>query len=283
MLSMYDPIFIGSDEFGEAVYITLIYRNLLAAGEPGGGKSGLLNILCAHAALSVNTRLVLFDGKQVELGMWDGIADEFIGPDLAHAITTLKRLQKVMDNRYTWLRAHRRRKIEPGDGISVITIFFDEMALYAATLGTEQQQREFVALMRDLVARGRAAAMPVIAATQRPSVDIIPKSLRDIFGYRAAFRCTSDGSSNIILGDSWSGAGITATDIAPTNHGACYLIAEGGIPVKTKIAYLSDTDICDLADYAAWTRRTPTVQDDNTTPGTEITDVIVTTERTTNA
>jgi len=40
MLSMYDPIHVGSDEFGQPFYIRLIYKNLLAAGEPGGGKSG---------------------------------------------------------------------------------------------------------------------------------------------------------------------------------------------------------------------------------------------------
>ena len=163
-----------------------------------------------------------------------------------------------MDNRYAWLRAHRRRKIEPGDGINVITSIFDEIALYSATLGTEQQQRQFVALFRDLVARGRAAAMPVVAATQRPSVDIIPKSLRDLFGYRAAFRCTSHGSSDIILGDGWTGAGISATDISPLNHGEAFLIAEGGTPQRIKAAYLSDADIIALADHAAWTRRTGT-------------------------
>ena len=199
--------------------------------------------------------MVLFDGKQVELGMWDDIADEFVGPDLDHAIITLLRLQKVMDNRYSWLRAQRRRKIEPGDGLSVITSIFDEIALYATVLGTEQEQKLFVSLLRDLVARGRAAAMPVIAATQRPSVDIIPKSLRDLFGYRAAFRCTSSGSSNIILGDGWSEAGFTATDISPLNQGEALLIAEGGIPQRIKVAYLTDADIIALADYAAWTRR----------------------------
>ena len=256
MLSMYDPIHIGGDEFGQPVAIRIIYRNLLAAGEPGGGKSGLLNTLAAHVALSVNSRLVLFDGKQVELGMWDDIADEFVGPDIGHAIITLLRLQKVMDNRYSWLRAQRRRKIEPADGLSVITSIFDEIALYATVLGTEQEQKLFVSLLRDLVARGRAAAMPVIAATQRPSVDIIPKSLRDLFGYRAAFRCTSSGSSNIILGDGWSEAGFTATDISPLNQGEALLIAEGGIPQRIKVAYLTDAHISALADYAAWTRRT---------------------------
>ena len=256
MLSMYDPIHVGSDEFGQPFYIRLIYKNLLAAGEPGGGKSGLLNTLAAHAALSTGSRNVLFDAKQVELGMWDDIADTFVGPDLGRAIITLLRLQKVMDNRYAWLRAHRRRKIEPEDGLSVITTIFDEIALYATVLGTEQDQRQFVALLRDLVARGRAAAMPVIAATQRPSVDIIPKSLRDLFGYRAAFRCTSTGSSDIILGDGWSGKGFTATAIPPTNQGLCYLIAEGGTPRLVKVAYLTDDDIISLAAHAASIRRT---------------------------
>ena len=160
-----------------------------------------------------------------------------------------------MDNRYAWLRARRRRKIEPGDGINVITIIFDEIALYATVLGSEQDQRQFVMLLRDLVARGRAAAMPVIAATQRPSVDIIPKSLRDLFGYRAAFRCTSTGSSDIILGDGWAHAGFDATTIRPGQQGVAYLIAEGGTPQRVKVAYLTDDHIIGLAALAATMRR----------------------------
>ena len=159
-----------------------------------------------------------------------------------------------MDNRYAWLEACGHRKIEPWDGITTITAIFDEIALYSTVLGTEQQQKEFVTLLRDLVARGRAAGIIVIAATQRPSVDIIPKSLRDLFGYRAAFRCTSDGSSDIILGDGWSGQGFTATDIPPTNPGVALLIAEGGTPKRIKTDYLTDDDIKD----AAWMRGTTT-------------------------
>jgi S-DNA-T family DNA segregation ATPase FtsK/SpoIIIE len=255
LLTMYDPIYIGVDEFLSPVYTRVIYKNLLAAGEPGSGKSGLLNIFAAHAALSAKSRLVLFDGKVVELGLWADVADEFVGFDPDHAIITLRRLQKVMNNRYAWLGAHKRRKIEPFDDVSVITIIFDEFALYSTVVGTEAQQREFVALFRDLVARGRAAAMPVIAATQRPSVDIIPKSVRDLFGYRAAFRCTSTGSSNIILGDGWSEAGFDATEIRPTTPGVAYLITEGGVPQRIRAAYLSDDNIIALADHAAWTRR----------------------------
>src|SRR5215469_4877071 len=242
-LSMFDPITIGIDEFGHVVRVRVIYKNVLAAGEPGGGKSGLVQVFACHAALSVRARLVLFDGKRVELGLFKDIADELVGPDIDKAIITLRRLQRVMDNRYGWLEQCGRRKIEPGDGITTITAIFDEIALYSTVLGDERQQKEFVTLLRDLVARGRAAAIIVIAATQRPSVDIIPKSLRDLFGYRAAFRCTSDGSSDIILGDGWSGKGFTATDISPLNPGCAWLIAEGGTPQRVKASYLSDDEI----------------------------------------
>ena len=37
-----------------------------------------------------------------------------------------------------------------------------------------------------------------------------------------------------------------------------YLITEGGVPQRIRAAYLSDANITDLADHAAWTRRTVT-------------------------
>jgi DNA segregation ATPase FtsK/SpoIIIE, S-DNA-T family len=253
-LSMYDPLFLGIDEFGAPVTLNLVYRNILAGGEPGGGKSGLLNVVAAHAALSSDARLVLFDGKQVELGMWRHCADAFVGPDLDHAIAVLKRLQQVMDNRYTWLLANQRRKIARTDGLTVIVAIIDEIALFSATLGTKAQQDEFASLLRDLVARGRACGIPVVAATQRPSFDIIPTSLRDLFGYRAAFRCTTTNSSNIVLGQGWAEQGYSAADIPPTNQGACLLLAEGGIPRPVKVAYLSDRDIIAIAGHATQLR-----------------------------
>ncbi|MEH1170090.1 cell division protein FtsK, partial [Micromonospora sp. CPCC 205539] len=148
-----------------------------------------------------------------------------------------------------------RRKLADGDGMSVIVTIIDELAMFSTVLGTKQQQEEFSTLLRGLVSLGRACGMPVVAATQRPSWDIIPASLRDLFGYRAAFRCTSLNSSNIILGQGWAEQGYTASDISPTNQGAAYLLAEGGVPRRIKAAYLTDTDIYNIADYAAWTRR----------------------------
>lgn len=253
--SMFDSIYVGIDEFGQPVYLNLGYRNILMAGEPGSGKSGLLNAIAAHAALSANTRMVLFDGKLVELGMWEAVADEFVGPDLDHANQTLRRLQMVMDNRYAWLRAHRRRKITRDGRLSVIVILIDEIAYYSATADTKVEQDKFSTLLRDIVARGRAAGIIVAAATQRPSFDIIPTSLRDLFAFRCAFRCTTVGSSAVILGQGWAEQGYDATTISPENPGAAFLLAEGGVPRRIKVTYFSDSDIDSVADYAAWIRR----------------------------
>ncbi|GIH14709.1 hypothetical protein Raf01_28810 [Rugosimonospora africana] len=258
MLSMFDPMFIGIDEFGQAVTLDLVFHNILVGGEPGGGKSGLLNTITAYAAMADNTRLVLFDGKLVELGPWMDIADEFVGPDLEHALSVLRRLQVVINNRYAWLRAQRRRKLDRQDRMSVILVVLDELALYSATYGTKDQREEFDRLLRDVVARGRACGVPVVAATQRPSVDIIPTSLRDLFGYRAAFRCTTINSSDIVLGRDWASQGYSASDIDPENRGMAYLLAETGVPRRIKAAYLNDAEIYQIADYMAWIRRTNT-------------------------
>ncbi len=254
-LSMFDPMFIGIDEFGQHVTLRIPGRNVLTAGEPEAGKSGLVNTITATAALCANTRIVAFDAKWVELGPWRDICDAFIGDDIEQAITTLRRLLTVARNRYLWILAHRRRKVARDDNLSVIVTVIDELAMFSTVLGTKAQQEEFETLLRGLVSVGRACGMPVIAATQRTSWDIIPASLRDLFGYRAAFRCTSLNSSNIILGQGWAEQGYNANDIPPTNAGEAYLLAEGGIPRRIKAAYLTDEQIYAIADHAAWLRR----------------------------
>ena len=94
----------------------------------------------------------------------------------------------------------------------------------------------------------------MVAATQRPSADIIPTSLRDLFGYRWAFRCTTDASSDVILGHGWANQGYSAAEIDPTARGVGWLIAEDGTPRRMKAAYLSDDQAARIAQHALWLR-----------------------------
>jgi DNA segregation ATPase FtsK/SpoIIIE, S-DNA-T family len=254
-LSIYDPIHLGTDENGMPVAVTLAYRNLLAGGEPGAGKSSVLNLIVGHGALCPDCRLWLLDGKRVELGLWREIADVFVGSDIDYAITKLRELQAEMDIRYAMLEAAQRRKITRDDPLDVILTVIDELAYFTVTIGTEAQQQEFRTLVRDLVARGRAAGIIVVAATQRPSADIIPTSLRDLFGFRMAFRCTTDSSSDIILAQGWAAQGYSAKSIDPEAFGQAWLLAEGGVPRRMRCAFLTDTHIRALVSHAKHLRR----------------------------
>ena len=216
-LSMYDPLFLGIDEFGAQVTLDLVYRNILAGGEPGGGKSGLLNVVAAHAALSIRctTRALRRETSRTR-----------------HVAPLRRRVRRPRP------RPRHRRPQTPatGDGQPLHLApgqpttqnrphrrahghrrhHRRNRPLLRHAWAPKQQQDEFAALLRDLVARGRACGIPVVAATQRPSYDIIPTSLRDLFGYRAAFRCTTTNSSNIVLGQGWAEQGYSAADIPPT-------------------------------------------------------------------
>src|ERR1700756_4589186 len=108
--SMFDPVHLGQDEYGEHVHVNLAERNMLLGGEPGAGKSSGLNLIVAHGALSHDCKLILVDGKQVELGMWQACADGFIGTSIEDAIEAFRDFQGTMNDRYQKLLATGRRK-----------------------------------------------------------------------------------------------------------------------------------------------------------------------------
>jgi DNA segregation ATPase FtsK/SpoIIIE, S-DNA-T family len=250
-LSIWKPIHLGSDETNQQVNVSLAERNMLIGGEPGGGKSVALQVIVAHGALSADCKLILIDGKRVELGLWADCAERFVGPSIDDAIDVMHGLQQIIDERTDILLQMKKRKVTPDLGWPVYLVPIDEVAYFSATVGTSVQQKEFNATNRDVVARGRAPGIIAVEATQRPSADIIPTSLRDLFGYRWAFRCSTEASSDTILGHGWAQAGYSATEIDPQARGVSWLRAEDGIPRRVKAAYLTDDEIIHMAAWAA--------------------------------
>jgi S-DNA-T family DNA segregation ATPase FtsK/SpoIIIE len=251
-LSAFDPFHVGMDELGRPVLVDFNDRpGLVVAGEPGSGKSSIVNLITGHGALSADCRLILIDGKLVELGPWEDCAEVFVGPSLAEAAGVFESMQQVIHDRLKVLRKAGRRKVTKADGLDAYLIVIDEFALFSATLGTKQEREKFSALVRDVVARGRACAVWVILATQRPSHTIVDPALRDLFGYRCAFRCTTDASSDIILGHGWASKNYNAADIDPMARGVAWLLAEDGLPKRIKAAYLDDAQVAMLAHRAA--------------------------------
>ena len=110
---MFDPVHLGRDEYGQHVHVNLAERNMLLGGEPGAGKSSGLNLITAHGALSHDCKLILVDGKQVELGLWRACADEFIGPSIKDAIEAFEDFQATMNDPLRQPARHRAAQDHP--------------------------------------------------------------------------------------------------------------------------------------------------------------------------
>jgi hypothetical protein len=253
--SLWQPIPVGEDEDGNQVTVTLPERNLLDAGEPGAGKSTVVQLLIAAAALDPSVVLTLFDPKLVELAVWQGCAARLVGPNVEEAIDVLKGLIGELDDRYLTLLANRARKVAPGDGLPLHLVVVEELAFY--TNGPDRKaSAAFSVLLRDFVARGRAAGMVTVATTQKPSADVVPTFLRDLFGFRWALRCSTPDASDTILGRGWASQGYSAAQIDPTARGVGLLLQEGGVPVRLRACYLGDLELAELARRAEHLRGT---------------------------
>src|SRR4051794_9216252 len=249
-LSLWASIPVGVDGQGDMVEVELVERNVLVGGEPGAGKSVALSTVLAAGALDPNTRIWLLDGKLVELAAWAPVAERVAGPNGEEALELLRDVRSVMEERYRELLARGRRKVRRGDGLPLHLVVCDELAFYL-TVPEKAVKQEFAELLRDLVARGRAAGVIVVAATQKPGADVVPSALRDLFGFRWAMRCTTPQASDTILGQGWASAGSDASSIPGAQRGVGYLLTEGDRPIRLRGFYLDDEDVTAIAGRAA--------------------------------
>jgi S-DNA-T family DNA segregation ATPase FtsK/SpoIIIE len=168
---------------------------------------------------------------------------------MGQAIEVLKDLCAEMDRRYSVLLEAGLRKIERNGRFGLHVVAIDELAFYMRS-GSKDERSQLSETLRDLISRGRAAGMIVIAATQKPSNDIVPTYVRDLFSFRMALRCTTPEASDTILGAGWAKEGYSASTLDPTIRGVGWLLAEGTVPLKIRTHYLADDDISFLAELA---------------------------------
>src|SRR6187200_475154 len=155
------------------------------------------------------------------------------------AIALLETVREEMDARYRELLSTGARKVTRNAGLPLHVVACDELAFYL-TVEDKKQRTRFAELLRDLVARGRAAGVIVVAATQKPAADVVPSSLRDLFGFRLALRCTTPQASDTILGQGRASLGHDAAKIDPSQRGIGFLLADDGLPVRMRAFHLDD-------------------------------------------
>lgn len=201
---------LGADIEGNPVTIDLSSADsphLLVAGTTGSGKSvALETILKGLVRYDKSTlRLRLVDPKGTELVDFedDPHLDGMIGMDAADAIEILEETVDEMAVRYKDMKAIRTRKlveynakVDKADRKPWIVIVLDE---YADLTSDPEEKKQIEALLKRLTQKARAAGIHVIAATQRPSADVISTTIRSNFPAQLALRVKTATDSRIIL------------------------------------------------------------------------------------
>ncbi|WP_329097564.1 FtsK/SpoIIIE domain-containing protein [Actinomadura citrea] len=201
---------LGADIEGNPVTIDLSSADsphLLVAGTTGSGKSVALDTILKGLARYDKSalRLRLVDPKGTELVDFedDPHLDGVIGMDAADAIEILEETVEEMAVRYKDMKATRTRKlveynakVDKADRKPWIVIVLDE---YADLTSDPEEKKKIEALLKRLTQKARAAGIHVIAATQRPSADVISTTIRSNFPAQLALRVKTSTDSRIIL------------------------------------------------------------------------------------
>ncbi len=203
------PMILGVDTIGNTVIIDLSKMpHLLMAGSTGSGKSVALNAMLISLLCKVSPddlRLVIIDPKRLEFAPYADIAHLLfpIVTDPKLAPPVLRWVVKQMETRYEIMAQSGARNIADYraiaqknnlDSMPFIIVVIDELADLMMTAGKEVED----AIIR-ITQMARAAGIHLIAATQRPSVDVITGLIKVNFPSRISFRVTSKIDSRTIL------------------------------------------------------------------------------------
>ncbi|MSQ22465.1 MAG: DNA translocase FtsK [Dehalococcoidia bacterium] len=244
------PLALGQGSGGDPIATDLRgLPHLLIAGATGSGKSVCINAVIVSLVSQVSPermRLVLIDPKRVELTPFNGLPHLAIPVvvDTAPAVSALKGVLREMLRRYKRLEELGVRNIEgyrshPGalEAMPYLVIAIDEMAdlMMAAPYEIEQTLCRLAQL-------GRATGIHIIAATQRPSVDVVTGLIKANFPSRISFAVVSMVDSRTILDSGGAERLLGKGDMLFLSH-------ESPKPQRVQGAYVSDKEIGRLMQF----------------------------------
>ena len=200
--SITEPVDLGPFEDAAPCRVIFLRRHGLFGGSTGSGKSGGLNVLMGNLAACPDVVIWGIDLKKgMELQPWAScIARLATTPEQARAL--LADAVAILEARAAQLAAEGRRTWEPSPDAPALVIIIDEYAELADDAAEAMGYADSVARL------GRAVAVTLIAATQRPTQKAMGQgAVRSQMDLRIAFRVRERKDVDLILGQGMLTAG----------------------------------------------------------------------------
>ncbi len=251
--SITQPVDLGPFEDAESCLVSFLRRHALLAGTTGSGKSGGLNVLMATLAACGDVVIWAIDLKSgMELRPWAPCIGRLATtPEEASAL--LADAAAILQARASWLAATGRRVWEPSPGMPALVIVIDEYAELADEAPEAMSDTDSIARL------GRAVAVTMVAATQRPTQKAMGQgAVRSQMDTRICFRVRERKDVDLILGQGMLNAGWHAHTL---NAPGKFLVSapEHTVPRRARAYQLTDGDVARTA--AMYAGRRPQLDD----------------------
>jgi hypothetical protein len=243
--SITDPIDLGPFEDAAPARVLLLRRHALMGGVSGSGKSGGLNVLMGNLSACADVVIWAVDLKRgMELAPWASCIDRLATtPTEARAL--LADAVAVLEARAALLAAAGQRVWEPSPDLPALIIIVDEYAELADDAPDAAGDADSIAR------RGRAVAVTLVAATQRPTQKAMGHgALRSQMDVRICFRVRERKDVDLVLGQGMLAAGWHAETL---NAPGKFLISapEHDTPRRARAYLLTDQAVSAAANRHA--------------------------------
>ena len=239
--SITQPIDLGPFEDAEPCRVLFLRRHAIVGGATGSGKSGGLNELIANLAACGDVVIWAIDLKRgMELKPWAACIGR-LATTPADAAALLADAVTILYARAEHLAAHGYREWQPSPAMPALVIIIDEYAELA-----EQAPRALKDT--DTIARlGRAPAVTLVAATQRPTQKVMGQgAVRSQMNIRIAFRVEEQRDVDLVLAQGALRAGWHAHKL---NAPGKFLVRspEHDTPRRARAYLITDNDVTSAA------------------------------------
>ena len=243
--SITEPVELGPFEDAAPVKVLFLRRHALFGGGTGSGKSGGLNVLIGNLTACRDVVIWAIDLKRgMELGPWAACISR-LATTPAEARALLADAVTILEARAAHLAATGKRVWEPSPDWPALVIIVDEYAELA------ENAPEAAADADSVARRGRAVAVTLIAATQRPTQKAMGQgAIRSQMDVRICFRVRERRDVDLVLGQGMLTAGWQAHTL---NAPGKFLISapEHDTPRRARAYLVTDQAVTETASHNA--------------------------------